>query len=175
MPFPALHNQRETLVIKTHLLLVLSKYLEPTPHADIMSLNKFVVRQKRKRTGAAGSKSGTETAGKFLKRETETWSTKQRETETETRSTAQHFSKLKAGSAKDPTTLDKVDSPLTWHKIRAQNLDLDYVRLYKRSEADDILRALEETVTYNTGQQAQVLMFGKWVDIPRKQVKLRTW
>ncbi|XP_076435019.1 DNA oxidative demethylase ALKBH2-like [Babylonia areolata] len=58
---------------------------------------------------------------------------------------------------------------LAWKEIRAENLDLDYVRLFTKSEADSILQDLEKSVTYNTGQLARVMMFGKWVDIPRKQ------
>ncbi|KAK7499079.1 hypothetical protein BaRGS_00009626 [Batillaria attramentaria] len=61
-------------------------------------------------------------------------------------------------------------SQLPWKKLRAENLDLDYVRLYSKKEADDLLKELENALEYNTGHLARVQMFGKWIDIPRKQV-----
>lgn len=59
---------------------------------------------------------------------------------------------------------------LPWKKLKAENLDLDYVKLYSKSKADDIFQELERTLEYNTGHLAKVQMFGKWIDIPRKQV-----
>ena len=63
-------------------------------------------------------------------------------------------------------------SSLNWRRITAENLELDYVRLFTKAEADDILHKLEETVVYNTGRLAKVQMFGKWIDIPRKQASV---
>jgi hypothetical protein len=61
-------------------------------------------------------------------------------------------------------------SRLRWRKITAENLSLDYAVLFSRTEADQIVQELENHIIYNTGQLAQVRLFGKWVDIPRKQV-----
>jgi hypothetical protein len=61
-------------------------------------------------------------------------------------------------------------SRLRWRRITAENLSLDYAVLFSRTEADQIVQELENHIIYNTGQLAQVRLFGKWVDIPRKQV-----
>lgn len=59
---------------------------------------------------------------------------------------------------------------LHWTKIAGENLDCDYVKLYSKKEADDIFLACERSLIYNSGHLAKVQLFGKWVDIPRKQV-----
>ncbi|XP_039267917.2 DNA oxidative demethylase ALKBH2-like [Styela clava] len=41
--------------------------------------------------------------------------------------------------------------------------------LYSKNEADAIFREIEDTVEYNTGKLAKVQMYGKWINIPRKQ------
>ncbi|XP_052832895.1 DNA oxidative demethylase ALKBH2 [Octopus bimaculoides] len=64
-------------------------------------------------------------------------------------------------------------APLIWRKITAEKLDCDYLLLYSKSEADKLLRECEETLNYNSGRLAQVQVFGKWHDIPRKQIKER--
>ena len=63
------------------------------------------------------------------------------------------------------------EKPLAWRKIKAENLDLDYVQLYSRRKADEIKALLEETVVYNDAESSKVKLFGKWIDIPRKQVE----
>lgn len=61
-------------------------------------------------------------------------------------------------------------SDLKWEKIKRENLDLDYVVLLPKSVADSLLESLEEQVEYFTGDLAKVRVFGKWHDLPRKQV-----
>ncbi|CAE1260621.1 ALKBH2 [Acanthosepion pharaonis] len=60
--------------------------------------------------------------------------------------------------------------PLVWKKLEAEDLDCDYTLLYTKAEADALLSECEQTISYNTGQLARVQVFGKWHDIPRKQV-----
>uniref|UniRef100_A0A670ZRV0 DNA oxidative demethylase ALKBH2 n=1 Tax=Pseudonaja textilis TaxID=8673 RepID=A0A670ZRV0_PSETE len=64
--------------------------------------------------------------------------------------------------------------PGPWKKIRAEGLSCDYATLYGRAQADDIFRQLEEEVEYFEGECSSSLhllhIFGKWHDIPRKQV-----
>lgn len=61
-------------------------------------------------------------------------------------------------------------SDLNWKKIKKENLDLDYVVLFPRPVATALLQALEEQVEYFTGDLARVKVFGKWHNLPRKQV-----
>ena len=63
---------------------------------------------------------------------------------------------------------DKKD--LKWREIRGENLNCDYCVLYNRTSADKLLQEFERTLTYNEGQLARVNIFGKWHNIPRKQV-----
>lgn len=65
---------------------------------------------------------------------------------------------------------EKSRTPLIWKKLTSENLDCDYTLLYKAKEADALLEECERTISYNTGQLARVQVFGKWYDIPRKQV-----
>ncbi|CAI9741355.1 DNA oxidative demethylase ALKBH2-like [Octopus vulgaris] len=78
--------------------------------------------------------------------------------------------KLKALEEEHDEKEPKTEAPLIWRKITAEKLDCDYLLLYNKSEADKLLRECEETLTYNSGRLAQVQVFGKWHDIPRKQV-----
>jgi len=57
-----------------------------------------------------------------------------------------------------------------WKRIQSENLNLDYCRLFEKQEADSILEQCEQELEYNTGQLARVHVFGKWHNIPRKQV-----
>uniref|UniRef100_A0A8C2T459 DNA oxidative demethylase ALKBH2 n=1 Tax=Coturnix japonica TaxID=93934 RepID=A0A8C2T459_COTJA len=52
-------------------------------------------------------------------------------------------------------------------EIRAQGLSLEYRLLFSRAEADAIYQQLEKEVEYFEGKGR---MFGKWHQIPRKQV-----
>ncbi len=56
--------------------------------------------------------------------------------------------------------------------IKSENLNCDYCQLYKRSEADALLQRCESQLEYNSGKLAQIQIFGKWIDIPRKQIIL---
>ncbi|XP_046363603.2 DNA oxidative demethylase ALKBH2-like [Haliotis rufescens] len=61
-------------------------------------------------------------------------------------------------------------SDLKWRKISGEKLDCDYLRLYSRREADELMSECERVIEYNSGHLARVQIFGKWHDIPRKQV-----
>ena len=121
-----------------------------------MSLDKFVIREKRKR---AADKSETKQFGQA--------SSLRKCSEGGTKSL-----KLSQSQTEQSTRTSVGPSSLQWRKITAENLDLDYVRLFSKSEADDILAELEKAAVYNTGDLAKVQLFGKWIDIPRKQVSL---
>ena len=68
----------------------------------------------------------------------------------------------------------KLSDKVKWRKISAENLDCDYTILYSKSEADQLMGKCAELLEYNTGQLARVQIFGKWHDIPRKQVYTQT-
>lgn len=55
-------------------------------------------------------------------------------------------------------------------KIKSENLDCDYVVIFRKSLADQILQECERELQYNTGDLAKVKLFGQWRDIPRRQV-----
>ncbi|XP_028312272.1 DNA oxidative demethylase ALKBH2 [Gouania willdenowi] len=59
--------------------------------------------------------------------------------------------------------------PIPWKKIEAEGLDCDYALLFSKEEADTLFQQLEEELVYSTGEQAQVQVFGKVYNIPRKQ------
>lgn len=59
---------------------------------------------------------------------------------------------------------------LKWEKIKRENLDLDYVLLLPKLVASSLLQSLEEEVEYFTGDLARLRVFGKWHNLPRKQV-----
>lgn len=61
-------------------------------------------------------------------------------------------------------------SNLKWRKIKKNNLDLDYTILFPREVADALVQVLENEIDYFTGALAKIKVFGKWHDIPRKQV-----
>jgi len=57
----------------------------------------------------------------------------------------------------------------TVKQIRQENLIVDYSILYSKIKSNSLFQKLESEVTYNTGNLAQVKLFGKTIDIPRKQ------
>lgn len=59
---------------------------------------------------------------------------------------------------------------LKWRKIIRNNLDLDYTLLFPCDVADSLLQVLENELDYFTGDLAKIHIFGKWLDVPRKQV-----
>ncbi|XP_053938490.1 DNA oxidative demethylase ALKBH2 [Cuculus canorus] len=75
------------------------------------------------------------------------------------------------GSGKRPRPQEEPGSgqPL-WQEIRAEGLCCDYRLLFGRAEADEIFQQLEEEVEYFEGEMTKLHVFGKWHDIPRKQV-----
>ena len=56
---------------------------------------------------------------------------------------------------------------LTWKKITAENLDLNYAVMFTPKESRMIFNHLEKDITYETDSKVQV--FGKWHNVPRKQ------
>ncbi|XP_070806828.1 DNA oxidative demethylase ALKBH2 [Pituophis catenifer annectens] len=59
---------------------------------------------------------------------------------------------------------------MPWKKIRAEGLICDYTILYGRAQADEIFQQLEKEVEYFEGEFTKLHIFGKWHEIPRKQV-----
>ncbi|XP_078083798.1 DNA oxidative demethylase ALKBH2 [Mustelus asterias] len=57
-----------------------------------------------------------------------------------------------------------------WERLRAEGLNCDYTKIFSKPEADDIFLQLENVLEYFSGEQTRVQVFGKWHDIPRKQV-----
>ena len=57
-----------------------------------------------------------------------------------------------------------------WKRIRSENLNLDYCIAMNKTVAKCLYDICERELEYNTGRIAQVQIFGKWIDIPRKQV-----
>ena len=66
----------------------------------------------------------------------------------------------------------RAKTPLPFKEIQSDNLDCEYGLVYSREEALDLLQRCEEELSYFTGQLSKVFVFGKWHDIPRKQVRM---
>ncbi|XP_048412136.1 DNA oxidative demethylase ALKBH2 [Stegostoma tigrinum] len=62
------------------------------------------------------------------------------------------------------------DFDCSWKQLRAEGLNCDYTKIFTKSEADDIFLQLEKELEYFSGEQTKVQVFGKWHNIPRKQV-----
>ena len=56
---------------------------------------------------------------------------------------------------------------LHWKRIAAENLNLDYIQLFSKSEADALFQEAEKVIKYNAN--SKVFVYGKWHKIPRKQ------
>lgn len=56
---------------------------------------------------------------------------------------------------------------LQWKQITSENLNLDYVQLFSKSEADVLFQEAEKVIKYNA--DSQVFVHGKWHKVPRKQ------
>ena len=90
--------------------------------------------------------------------------------------------KRKIRTAVDPTTCHaksgkaavETRPDLTWKKLSSDGLDLDYCAFLTKSEGDILFEQCEKELQYNKGHLARIRIFGKWVDIPRKQVLLIT-
>lgn len=61
-------------------------------------------------------------------------------------------------------------SPYSWRLINTENLKLKYTKIFSKSTADNIFQKLEEQVEYFSGDLLKVKVYGKWHNIPRKQV-----
>ncbi|XP_071428164.1 DNA oxidative demethylase ALKBH2 [Pithys albifrons albifrons] len=55
-------------------------------------------------------------------------------------------------------------------QIRAEGLHCDYRILFAKAEADEIFQQLEKEVQYFEDDQTKLHVFGRWHNIPRKQV-----
>ena len=56
---------------------------------------------------------------------------------------------------------------LSWKKITSENLNLDYVQLFTKTEADVLFQQAEKVIKYNA--DSKVFVHGKWHKVPRKQ------
>ena len=80
--------------------------------------------------------------------------------------------KSSAESVKEAMFSVKTKNALEWKKITAENLDLDYCKVFDRTTTRQLFALCEKELEYNTGKTAQIQIFGKWINIPRKQVDL---
>ena len=56
---------------------------------------------------------------------------------------------------------------LKWKRITSENLNLDYVQLFSKTEADTLFQEAEKVIKYN--KDSKVFVHGKWHNVPRKQ------
>ncbi|CAG9783443.1 unnamed protein product [Diatraea saccharalis] len=61
-------------------------------------------------------------------------------------------------------------SSITWKNIKDQGLDLDYTIAIPKNIANELLKELDESLEYFTGELSQVRVFGKLYPLPRQQV-----
>ncbi|XP_006249560.1 DNA oxidative demethylase ALKBH2 isoform X1 [Rattus norvegicus] len=76
------------------------------------------------------------------------------------------------GAAEEPAPTGEASGDMQspgWQHFRAEGLNCDYTVLFRKAEADQIFRELEQEVEYFTGALAKVQVFGKWHSVPRKQ------
>ncbi|XP_033113498.1 DNA oxidative demethylase ALKBH2-like isoform X2 [Anneissia japonica] len=73
-------------------------------------------------------------------------------------------------SAVEEQPFSKLYLGKTVKKISGENLDCDYIQLLDRKSADNLYQKCEKELEYFTGDLAKVRVFGKWFNIPRKQV-----
>ncbi|XP_072271461.1 DNA oxidative demethylase ALKBH2 [Pyxicephalus adspersus] len=57
-----------------------------------------------------------------------------------------------------------------WRRIIEVNLSCDYTILFTKREATEIFQQLEQEIVYFSGDLSKVHVFGKWHNVPRKQV-----
>lgn len=62
--------------------------------------------------------------------------------------------------------------PFTFKFISGENLKLKYAKIFSKQVSDYIFQRLEKEVEYFSGDLVKVNVFGKWHNIPRKQVKI---
>ncbi|XP_050409859.1 DNA oxidative demethylase ALKBH2 [Patella vulgata] len=74
-------------------------------------------------------------------------------------------------SKDDSTETDQgTGHSILWKEIRRENLCCDYTVFYSKHQADELLAECEKILIYNEGQMARVHLYGKWMEIARKQV-----
>ena len=77
-------------------------------------------------------------------------------------------SSCRATSNSKFTFLDKDRKmDLQWKHITAENLNLDFVQLFTKTEADVLFQEAEKVIKYN--EDSKVFVHGKWHKVPRKQ------
>ncbi|NXS58577.1 ALKB2 demethylase, partial [Brachypteracias leptosomus] len=74
------------------------------------------------------------------------------------------------GGGKRPRAEEPGSGQPPWQEIRAEGLCCDYRLLFGQAEADRLFQQLEEEVEYFEGEMTKLQVFGKWHNIPRKQV-----
>ncbi|KAL8180021.1 UNVERIFIED_CONTAM: Alpha-ketoglutarate-dependent dioxygenase alkB 2 [Gekko kuhli] len=57
-----------------------------------------------------------------------------------------------------------------WREIRAEGLNCSYTVLFGKAKADGLFQEMEKEVEYFEGELTKLQVFGKWHNIPRKQV-----
>ena len=62
----------------------------------------------------------------------------------------------------------------TWKYIVRENLSLHYCQAFTPKSASALFVNLEKEVEYFSGELSRVKVFGKWHDIPRKQVGVKS-
>ncbi|XP_073944504.1 DNA oxidative demethylase ALKBH2-like [Choristoneura fumiferana] len=68
-------------------------------------------------------------------------------------------------------SLQKIDVPsINWKTIRKEGLNVDYAVAIPRIIANGILKELEKTLEYFTGDLSKITVFGKVHPLPRQQV-----
>ena len=78
--------------------------------------------------------------------------------------------RLKTEAFQHPPTAPKLSCGLQWRKISAEKLDCDYVQLYGKRDVSELYAECEKSLQYFTGELTKVQVYGKWHNIPRKQV-----
>ena len=83
--------------------------------------------------------------------------------------TEEHEYSQSLSVGKDLSRIQPLDK-FNWRIIKGENLKLRYSLLYSKADARNLLEKCEQELVYNTGDLAKVKIFGKLIDIPRKQV-----
>lgn len=141
-------------------------------------MDRFVVKKSTNPLGLGLDADGKPTKQQYECQQTKgkTLEMEKRETNLETGNHTQIASRKRALLSVDEESSDSNlpkksrQIPAIKKKIDGENLDCDYTRLYSRKEADALLKRCEESLEYFTGDLTRIKVYGKWHDIPRKQV-----
>ncbi|XP_074640178.1 DNA oxidative demethylase ALKBH2-like [Tubulanus polymorphus] len=77
----------------------------------------------------------------------------------------------KMDQSKTSTRRRNENNEISWKHIQNNdNLNCDYCILFSKQEADELFQKCEDEIEYYTGDLTQVKVYGKWHNIPRKQV-----